>query len=238
MFVISTFYKIIVLPQVKLLRDRISDFMRENCIRGTILLSGDEGINGTISGSRDSMNLFYEFIALISELSDLKYKESFYKENPFDKIKVKIKSEIVTLGKKVNFTSDRGEYIRPCNWDDEISKDDVVVLNTCNDYECMIGTFDGAVNPGINNFRDLPEWFANNAKMFHGKKVLTFCTGGIRAEKFTAYLIQELGVKSVYQLEGGILAYLEQTGNQNGKWHGSCFVFDNRIALNEKLEAI
>lgn len=242
MFVISTFYNIFKLSQEdsEILQRRIRKFMTENDMRGTVLIGVGEGVNSTIAGSRESMDKFYEFVKSTELIKDTTFKESFHTSNPFDKIKVRMKKEIVTLGsveENYDFTGQKGKYVAPEDWDQFISRDDVVILDTRNDYEYHVGTFEGAINPVIDNFRELPKWLEDNRELYKNKKLATFCTGGIRCEKLTAYMVQN-DQPEVYHLEGGILEYFEKTGNKNKKWVGDCFVFDNRIAVNDKLQSI
>jgi len=238
---ITAFYKIFKLSEedANTLLSEIKNLMTVNEIKGTVLLGYNEGINGTVAGSSEAIAEFHRFFENNSVLKGTGFKQSYHNSNPFDKIKVKLKKEIVTMRiyDEFDFTGVKGNYIKPEDWDAFISRDDVVNIDTRNDYEYQIGTFEGAVNPNIDSFRELPEWLKNNKHLYEGKKLATFCTGGIRCEKLTAYLVQA-GIKETYHLEGGILEYFEATGNKNKKWIGHCFVFDNRIAVDDKLEAI
>ena len=219
------------------LQFELKKVMLENDLKGTILLGENEGINSTIAGSRQGIDNFYAFVGSHLLIFDLKFKESFYNSNPFDKIKVKIKKEIVTLKKgDTCWLNKRGKYVKTQDWDDFISLPDVVILDTRNDYEFNIGTFKNAINPNIKSFKELPQWFDDNRNLYKGKKLATFCTGGIRCEKLTAYILEFF--PEVYHLDGGILQYFEDTKNKNNMWIGNCFVFDNRIAVNPSLEAV
>ena len=238
---ITAFYKIFKLSQedANTLLIDIKNLMSSNNIKGTVLLGYNEGINGTVAGSHDGIRAFHNFFNNHTVLKNTGFKQSYHDSNPFDKIKVKLKKEIVTMRiyEEFDFTGVKGNYIKPEEWDSFISRNDVVNIDTRNDYEYQIGTFEGAFNPDIDSFRQLPEWLKINKHIYEGKKLATFCTGGIRCEKLTAYLVQA-GIKETYHLEGGILDYFEKTGNKNKKWVGHCFVFDNRIAVDDQLEAI
>lgn len=244
MFVVTTFYEIfdLAMKDAISIQTKMKAFMIENGIKGTILLAEHEGINSTISGTREAIDKFYDLYNSIPELGTIKYKESFHSSIPFEKVKVKIKKEIVAIKTNVDFVGKRGKYIKPSEWDAFISQDDVVVLDTRNDYEYYIGTFEKALNPNIKVFRDLPTWIKNNQEILKGKKIATFCTGGMRCEKLTAW--GEDNNVPMYHLDGGILQYIEDKKNSRSiqgytnTWKGYCFVFDNRIALDENLDAI
>ena len=241
-FVVTTFYKIfsLSLADAEMLREKIRSYMQDLNIKGTILLGANEGINATISGPRDAINQFYQFVNGVNIIADIEFKESFCDFIPFEKIKVKIKKEIVTLksDKDFDFTGTKGKYIAPDNWDEFIARDDVIVIDSRNDYEYHVGTFNNAINPNIENFRDIAAWLEQNKELYKDKKIATFCTGGIRCEKLTAMMSQADKNLEVYHLQGGILGYFMKTGNENKKWNGHCFVFDNRIAIDDKLQPI
>ncbi len=168
-------------------------------------------------------------------LADLEWKESFAEYKPFEKMKIRLKKEIVRMGVDDLDINERGTYVEPEEWDDIISDPEVVVVDTRNDYEISLGHFKGAVNPHTHEFRTFPKWARDNLDPVRNRKVAMYCTGGIRCEKSTA-LLKQAGFEEVYHLKGGILQYLEDTKNKNGMWEGSCFVFDERIAVNEMLE--
>lgn len=240
MYIVTAFYKIFHLSinDAEILRDKMKLFMLQNNLKGTILLGQNEGVNSTISGKRDDIDKFYAFVKSEPLISDMQYKESKCDYNPFDKIKVKIKKEIVTMRVcNVDFVGKRGKYIKPQDWDDFISRDDVVCIDTRNDYEYHVGTFEGAINPDIEAFRDFPQWLEDNKKLWQGKKMATFCTGGIRCEKFTAWFADLY--PETYHLETGILGYFDALKDKKDiKWKGNCFVFDNRIAVDRYLNPI
>jgi UPF0176 protein len=233
--VISALYKFVTLNQFESLRAPLLQFMQEHHIRGTLLLAR-EGINGTVAGNAASIAALYEWFAQQPGLENISHKESYHQSSPFNRTKVKLKKEIVTLGvegldpKKIV-----GTYVKPKDWNQLISSPDVTVIDTRNDYEVNIGTFKRAINPKTTTFREFPQYVKEHLDPKKHKKVAMFCTGGIRCEKSTAYL-KELGFDEVYHLEGGILKYLENVPQQESLWEGECFVFDDRVAVNHSLE--
>jgi UPF0176 protein len=231
--VITAFYHFIDFPQVEELKEPLLIFCKKNDLKGTILLA-KEGINSTISGTRESIDALYKYLNEVLGIEDLVYKESSHKEQPFMKMKVRLKKEIVALGvDDLDVEGLKGDYIAPKDWDDFIAADDVLVIDTRNKYETFLGSFDRAVDPKTNTFREFPHWVEENLKdTDKDKKIAMFCTGGIRCEKSTAYMKSQ-GFKNVYHLEGGVLQYFEDTKAK--AWHGSCFVFDERVALTKDL---
>jgi UPF0176 protein len=208
---------------------------RAQGIKGSLLLAY-EGINGTIAGSRSGIDAVLAHLRALPGCADLEHKESFASEMPFNRMKVKLKKEIVTMGQpNIDPTTNVGNYVDAKDWNDLIAQDDVVVIDTRNDYEVAIGTFEGAVDPATKSFGEFPEWWAQNKGRFHNKRVAMFCTGGIRCEKSTNYLLNE-GVDDVYHLKGGILKYLEEVPEQQSSWNGECFVFDARVSVKHGLE--
>lgn len=197
------------------------------------------GINGTIAGSRAGIDAIHSLL-LSQGFDNLEYKESSSESKPFQRMKLKLKKEIVTLGVKVKPLERVGHYLDPKEWNDLLKRDDVVVIDTRNDYECKVGTFKNAVNPMIGSFADFPEFVKQNDQLQQAKnentkkKVAMFCTGGIRCEKSTSYMLQE-GYEEVYHLKGGILKYLEETPVEESLWDGECFVFDNRTCVTHGL---
>ncbi|MFC3057418.1 oxygen-dependent tRNA uridine(34) hydroxylase TrhO [Paenirhodobacter populi] len=206
-----------------------------NGVRGTLLLAR-EGINGTIAGTREGIDRVLAHIRALPGCADLEWKESSAREMPFGRMKVRLKAEIVTMGQPdVDPRASVGHYVEPQDWNALISAPDVVVIDTRNDYEVGIGTFDGAIDPQTRSFRDFPRWWQENAARFHNKRIAMFCTGGIRCEKSTNYLMSQ-GVDEVYHLKGGILKYLEQVPEEESLWQGECFVFDRRVSLKHGLK--
>lgn len=233
--VIATFYHFAPFHDYKEKQPKWLKFCKDKDLKGTILVAS-EGINSTISGTRENIDALLSMIKSDERFSDMGWKESYADFQPFERMKVRLKEEIVRLGVKDLDIAKKGEYISAEEWDGFISRDDVITIDTRNDYEVKIGTFDGAVNPNTKNFREFPRWFDDNFKHLNKKqKIAMFCTGGIRCEKSTSYL-KNLGFDNVYHLEGGILKYLEETNNKNKKWLGECFVFDDRVAVSDNLD--
>lgn len=233
--VVAALYKFVKLPDYEALVPRLKTLCDSLDIKGTLLLA-EEGINGTVSGSREAIDGLAAFLGADERFNGLSYKESFYEEQPFYRMKVKLKKEIVTMG--VNGIDPQqivGTYVKPRDWNTLISDPEVVVIDTRNSYEYEIGTFERAIDPKTETFREFPAYVAENLDPAKHKKVAMFCTGGIRCEKSTAYL-KEQGFEEVYHLEGGILKYLEEVPEEESLWRGECFVFDNRVAVNHKLE--
>tara|TARA_Y100000588_G_C14046762_1_gene835313 strand:- start:289 stop:1032 length:744 start_codon:yes stop_codon:yes gene_type:complete len=231
-YTVATFYKFTPLPDFEAQKAPILEVMKEHNLLGTVILA-DEGINGSVAGKREDIVHFYHHIKSDPRLEDIWFKETHDDFIPFDKAKVKFRKEIVTMGVKgVNPLKNVGTYLSPEEWDQLLSDPDVVLVDTRNDYEFNLGTFKNAVNPKTANFREFPEYVQNNLMDKKDKKIAMFCTGGIRCEKSTAYL-KNLGFENVYHLEGGILNYLEKTPEDKSLWGGTCFVFDDRIAIEQ-----
>jgi UPF0176 protein len=204
-------------------------------VKGTILLAL-EGLNGTISGSKASIDGVIQFLQDDGRFDNLEIKFSYSEAIPFKRLKVKLKKEIVTLGvEHIDPLSSVGTYIAPQDWNSLISDPDVVLIDTRNNYEYEIGSFKGAINPNTETFREFPTYTKDNLEQYRGKKVAMFCTGGIRCEKSTAYLKSQ-GFDTVYHLHGGILKYLEEVDEDQSLWEGECFVFDDRVAVKHNLE--
>lgn len=201
---------------------------------GTILLAA-EGVNGTIAGSAAGIAAVITHLRELPGCEDLEWKGSFSAKAPFARMKVRLKREIVTMGQPdVNPAIQAGRYVVPADWNTLISRADVAVIDTRNEYEVSVGSFAGAVNPKTDTFRDFPAWWAAHKDQFAGKKIAMFCTGGIRCEKSTNYLIAQ-GVKDVFHLKGGILKYLEEVPEDRSLWHGECYVFDGRVSVGHGL---
>jgi len=233
--VVCALYKFVILEDFEAIRPPLLNIMLENEVRGTLLLAR-EGINGTIAGSRESIDIILNWLKEDMRFSDIVTKESFDTEVPFNRTKVKLKKEIVTMGvEDIDPKKIVGTYVKPKNWNALISDPDVLLVDTRNDYEVKIGTFQNAQNPETETFREFPKYVEENLDSNKHKKVAMFCTGGIRCEKSTAFL-KEKGFEEVYHLEGGILKYLEEVPEEETMWKGECFVFDNRVAVNHKLE--
>ena len=233
--VVVALYKFVTLEDYKDIRDPLLDFCNEHDIKGTLLLA-EEGINGTVSGRRESVNQLLSYLKRDERLADIEHKEAFFNDQPFYRMKVKLKKEIVTMGVEgIDPKQVVGTYVEPKDWNALISDPDVTVIDTRNYYEYDIGTFTNAVNPETETFREFPDYVEKNMDAGKQKKVAMFCTGGIRCEKSTAYMKQQ-GFDEVYHLKGGILKYLEEVPKEESMWEGECFVFDNRVAVNHDLE--
>ncbi len=233
--VVCALYRFVDLPDYRSLKPSLLKKMNEHDIKGTLLLAR-EGINGTVSGTQAAIDALVNWLKSDNRFEDISCKFSYDTEQPFYRTKVKLKKEIVTMGVEgVDPRRVVGTYVKPKDWNALISDPDVLLIDTRNDYEVEIGTFEGAVNPKTESFREFPEYVKTHLDPQQHKKVAMFCTGGIRCEKSTAYL-KEQGFEEVYHLEGGILQYLEDVPEEKSKWQGDCFVFDNRVAVNHKLE--
>ena len=229
-YTIASFYKFVPLHDYEEMKTPLLAVMKEHNIWGTIILA-KEGINGSFAGEPNEVLFLYEYLKIDPRFSDLYFRETYNDTMPFEKAKVKFRKEIVTLGVTgLDPLQCTGQRVLPENWNDLISDPDVVLVDTRNDYEFEFGTFKHAINPNTENFRDFPEYVANNLLDKKDKKIAMFCTGGIRCEKSTAYLMS-LGFEQVYQLEGGVLNYMDSIPEAESLWEGSCFVFDERIAI-------
>lgn len=231
---IAAFYKFVDLRGRNLpgLRDDVRKEMQDRGIVGTVILAA-EGINATICGRADDIDRFVTELSLMLA-SNISPKYSYSDTPPFRKIDVKIKPEIVTLKKEVDIELGHGTHVSSHEWNEIISDPEVVVLDTRNDYEFKTGTFERAINPGTEKFSELPEYVAENLDPTKHKKVAMFCTGGIRCEKFAPYM-RSLGFENVYQLQGGILKYLEEVPASEQRWSGECYVFDTRVTVDNAL---
>lgn len=234
-FVVATFYKFVRLPDFAVLQSPLLSHCQSHSIKGTILLAA-EGINGTLAGSREAVDSVISYLRADPRLADLEHKESSADTQPFDRLKVRLKKEIVTLGLPEIDPNDRvGTYVTPQEWNKLISDPEVTIVDTRNDYEVTIGTFKGAHNPQTSSFREFPAYVRHNLNPNQHKKVALFCTGGIRCEKATSFMLAQ-GFSQVYHLKGGILKYLEEVPTKESLWEGECFVFDQRIAVKHGLE--
>ncbi len=233
--VVAALYRFARLDDFESLRSPLHKLMLQQQVRGTLLLAR-EGINGTIAGYRADVDAVLAWLRADPRLSGLETKESVVDENPFYRSKVKLKKEIVTMGvEDIDPVDIVGTYVKPQDWNTLISDPEVLLVDTRNRYEVQIGSFHHAVNPQTDSFREFPAWVKKHLDPDKHKKVAMFCTGGIRCEKSTAYLKQQ-GFDEVYHLEGGILKYLEEVPEAETLWQGECFVFDNRVTVNHRLE--
>jgi UPF0176 protein len=234
MLTVAALYHFTRFPDPATLRDPLLDLCVTEGVKGSLLLAG-EGINGTIAGSRKGIDRVLAHIRTLPGCNDLEWKESAAPTMPFGKMKVRLKREIVTMGQPdVDPKARVGHYVAPCDWNALISAPDVAVIDTRNDYEVSIGTFEGAVDPGTRSFSQFPAWWEQNKDRFHNKRIAMFCTGGIRCEKSTNWLLQQ-GVSEVFHLKGGILKYLEEVPPEQSLWQGECFVFDQRVSVGHGL---
>ncbi|MFK8041254.1 rhodanese-related sulfurtransferase [Congregibacter sp.] len=233
--VVAALYKFVALPDYQSLREPLLEQCRRHGLKGTLLLA-EEGINGTVAGTREALDTVLAWLRADSRLADLEHKESLHDEQPFLRMKVKLKREIVTMGvPQVDPNRVVGTYVTPDEWDGVLADPEVTLIDTRNDYECAIGSFRDAVDPGITTFRDFPAWVEKNLDPGKNRKVAMFCTGGIRCEKASSYLLEQ-GFDEVFHLKGGILKYLEEVPQESSSWEGECFVFDDRVAVNHALE--
>ncbi len=233
--VVAALYKFVSLPDFKDHQAPLLDFAIENDVLGTLLLAS-EGINGTIAGPREGIDAVLAHIRTIPGCADLDWKESYTDEHPFHRMKVRLKKEIVTMGVPgMDPEMSHMQYVEPHDWNKVISDPDTIVIDTRNDYEVSIGTFEGAIDPETTSFREFPDWFRKFREENKFKKVAMFCTGGIRCEKSTAFLRAE-GIEDVVHLKGGILKYLEVVPEEESMWNGECFVFDQRVSVGHDLE--
>lgn len=232
---VTAFYKFVTIDDPAGFRPLVREVCMKNGIVGTVLLA-TEGINGTVAGPADGIAAFLAFLRGDPRFADLVSKESYAVEQPFQRMKVRLKREIVTLGRpEADPNKQVGAYIEPKDWNALIGRDDVILVDTRNDYEVKIGTFEGAMDPKTRTFREFPAYVRDNLDPVRHKRVAMFCTGGIRCEKATAYMLAQ-GFEEVYHLKGGILKYLEEVPPEQSLWRGECFVFDERVALAHGVE--
>ncbi|RVU81752.1 rhodanese-related sulfurtransferase [Leucothrix sargassi] len=233
--VVCALYQFATLDKFEELRQPLLQTMLDNEVRGTLLLA-QEGVNGTIAGTREGIDAVLAWLRSDERLATLDSKESLSDVMPFKRTKVKLKKEIVTMGVEgIDPKRVVGTYVAPEDWNALISDPDVMVIDTRNDYEYQVGTFKDAINPKTDSFREFPAYVSEHVLPKKPKKVAMFCTGGIRCEKSTAYL-KEQGIDEVYHLKGGILKYLEHVAEEESLWEGECFVFDDRVTVNHQLE--
>jgi UPF0176 protein len=232
--VVAALYKFVKLDDCAVLREALLAQCETLSITGTMLLAA-EGINGTIAGTRTSIDKILAYLRSDPRLGNLQHKESVALKPPFYRMKVKVKHEIVTMGVPgIDPTEQVGQYVKPEDWNALISDPDVVLIDTRNDYEVDVGTFRGAVDPRITTFREFPDYVKQHMDKPQKPRIAMFCTGGIRCEKASAYMLQQ-GFPEVYHLQGGILKYLENVPEAESLWQGECFVFDQRVAVGQGL---
>jgi len=233
--VVAALYHFVTLDNYKEIRQPLLKVMLKNHVKGTILLA-EEGINGTVAGEQDSLNILLDWIRSDQRLQHLRCKFSYDDEMPFYRSRVKLKKEIVTMGVTgIDPKQAVGTYVDPRDWNALISDPEVTLIDTRNAYESAIGTFSNAVIPNTESFREFPAYIGDHLDPTKHRKVAMFCTGGIRCEKSTALLKQQ-GFDEVYHLQGGILKYLEEVPESDSMWQGECFVFDNRVSVTHALQ--
>lgn len=234
---VSTFYHFTPLAQPSALKPALLARMQELGIKGTVTLAR-EGVNATVSGAADALNSFIDFLKNHLGITLPMQRDSYTGAQPFKRSKVKVKRELISLGAEANPSVCVGRYITPQDWNALIASPDVILIDTRNDYEYALGHFEGAINPGTRHFKQMVAFTEReilpNAS---GKRIAMYCTGGIRCEKYSAYLMGQ-GITDVYHLQGGILAYLEHITPAESRWHGSCFVFDERVSVGHGLAVV
>ncbi|MFY0608832.1 MAG: rhodanese-related sulfurtransferase [Candidatus Atelocyanobacterium thalassa] len=234
-YTVATFYKFIFFSEYAEKKSSLFKYCQDHSIKGTILLS-QEGINGTIAGTSENVHKIVDYLKEDVRFIDLEVKYSMSSYLPFKRIKVRLKQEIVTLGISEIYPEQQvGTYVDPEEWNNILENEEIPVIDTRNIYEIAIGTFKGAINPQTHFFREFPSYIKNNLNPEKHKKVAMFCTGGIRCEKASSYLLKK-GFKEVFHLKGGILNYLKNISESQSLWEGECFVFDERVAVKHKLE--
>jgi UPF0176 protein len=231
-FLVAALYRFVDFPDFEEWREPLLEACRAGEVKGTLLLA-QEGINGTIAGPEKGVNSVLDLLRADPRFADLQPKLSRASEPPFHRMKVRRKKEIVTMGVEgIDPNQIVGTYVEPQDWNALIQDPEVTLIDTRNEYEVAIGTFEGARDPKLGSFREFPAWLKTEVE--DGQKVAMFCTGGIRCEKSTAYL-KQLGVREVFHLQGGILKYLETVPEEQSLWKGECFVFDERVAVGHGL---
>ena len=234
MFNIAALYHFTRFADPAALQGPLLALCKSSGVKGSLLLA-NEGINGTIAGPREGIDAVLAHLRAVPGCDGLEWKESFSDLPPFGRMKVRLKREIVTMGQPdINPVARIGHYVDAADWNALILNPDVAVIDTRNDYEVAIGTFQGAVDPDTHAFGEFPAWWQSNKSRFTGKRVAMFCTGGIRCEKSTNYLLGQ-GVEDVFHLKGGILKYLEEVPADQSLWQGQCFVFDQRVSVGHGL---
>ena len=237
MNIVSALYKFSLIESPHILQSKIRKKLKSLSILGTVLV-GKEGLNGTISGKKENIDKAIKYIKNIDGFCDIDVKFSKSLVNPFIRLKIKLKDEIVTIGdKSINPNKQVGKYVNPEEWNDLISNKNTILIDTRNNYEHSIGTFKNSLNPNTIKFREFPEWvrkqkFSDNEKQ--NRKFAMFCTGGIRCEKASSFMLKE-GFKDVSHLKGGILNYFDSVPKNESKWKGECFVFDDRVSVKHDL---
>ena len=233
-YIIATFYRFSQITNPEDLKVTLLDLCRKKHIKGTILLAS-EGINATVAGKQDAVLTLIDCLKSIKGFSNLEIKVSYCTGIPFYRMKVKVREEIVTMGlSHIRPEDQTGKHLNAREWNKLLEDPDVLVIDTRNHYEHDIGTFPGAVSPDTDSFTEFPKYVQENLAGSENRKIAMFCTGGIRCEKASSYLLEQ-GFRKVFQLQGGILQYLEDVTAEDNRWQGECFVFDQRVAVNSDL---
>jgi UPF0176 protein len=231
-YTIAAFYRFVSLPDPAALREELRAAFSEDELCGTILIAG-EGVNGTMAGSGETIGRLLDMLAEKAGLGKEDVKFSFTDERPFGRLKFQLKQEIIAFRKAAVDPTQAGNYVEPQEWNALIADPEVLLLDTRNHYETELGTFTGAIDPGIETFSDFVTYVRENLDPAKHRKVAMYCTGGIRCEKASAFMLQE-GFGEIYHLKGGILKYLEDVPEQASKWQGTCFVFDRRTSVGHE----
>ncbi|MDD9912419.1 MAG: rhodanese-related sulfurtransferase [Alphaproteobacteria bacterium] len=233
-FIAATFYKFVVVDNCEALQKDWKQFMLDHDVKGTILVT-PEGINATIAGPQQGVQATLAHIREDERFADLEHKESESDVQPFGRTKVKLKRETIPLGSPVDPNRICGTHLNSEEWNNLISDPDTIIIDTRNDYEVRLGTFKNAIDPKTKTFKELPQWVEQNLTEADKKKrVAMFCTGGIRCEKSTSFMLEQ-GFEEVYHLKGGILKYFEEMPQEESLWEGDCYIFDDRVALQHDL---
>jgi UPF0176 protein len=231
---VITFYLFVKLPDYEQFKPVLEDFCNAESLKGTVILA-TEGINGAIAGSNAGIAAFKQFWQQDQRFANLEYKLSIAIKSPFQRLKIKLKNEIISLGiNNIDPTEQVGEHISPQKWNELLQDPEVILIDARNEYEIEIGTFVGAINPQIDSFREFPDFVNQHLDPNQCPKIAMFCTGGIRCEKASALMLK-IGFAQVYQLDGGILKYLEEVPPAESRWEGECFVFDDRVSVDHHL---
>ncbi len=235
-FTVAALYCFARFPDFEAYQTSLTELCDEQGIKGTLLLAA-EGLNGTVAGTKSGIAALIAFIEAIPALREqnIELKYSTASQMPFNRMKVRLKKEIVTMGVDgIDPLQSVGTYVQPQEWNALIDDENTILIDTRNDYEYAIGTFKGAIDPKTKTFREFPQWVEDHRDELEGKKIAMFCTGGIRCEKATAF-VKGLGFDDVFHLKGGILKYLEDMPAEDTRWEGECFVFDERVSVGHGL---